>query len=442
VIGRRRWFAWGAVTYLLIMVAVSIGLSSLYRSSRDRLDTALGERLTAVAITATYLADGDSVAVWSLDPTPTLGFRWLASRLQQIRLENDLASITLCDPDQQVLISTSEHLARGEYNVFSQLNRQALALARGGFPAASPLYRTGEIYQKSAHAPVFAADGTIAGILTVEGNAEFFDSLATLRTGAVATLVTVLLFLSVLGLVLLQLNRARERYRASAHRQENLAAMGRMTAGIAHEIRNPLGIIRGAGQHLQRRLGEAGIEDDVCRFIPEEVDRLDQILSGYLAFGTDSPVPDEPCDLARIVRRCVQLLSDELAAARVEVEVAEPLPDAEIMGDPRRLQQVLINLLLNARDAMPAGGRIELALTVTAHQFTLTVADNGSGLTGQDPDKLFEPFATTKEKGSGLGLALSRNIVEDHGGTLRLRECPGRRGAEARIELPRRETNA
>jgi two-component system sensor histidine kinase HydH len=209
--------------------------------------------------------------------------------------------------------------------------------------------------------------------------------------------------------------------------------MGRMTAGIAHEIRNPLGIIRGAGEHLARLLADRGIEDEVVSFIPEEVDRLDRILAGYLAFGTDALGELEDVDLASVVRRTVRLVAPDLA-----VDVTEPLPAAPCRGDPRRLQQVLLNLLLNARDAMPAGGRVTVGLSSAGGRHRVTVADEGTGLQGAARDRAFEPFWTSKDKGGGLGLAVSRRIAREHGGDLTLADRADASGCVATLELPAR----
>jgi len=212
--------------------------------------------------------------------------------------------------------------------------------------------------------------------------------------------------------------------------------MGRMTAGIAHEIRNPLGIIRGAGQHLTQRLQEAGIEDEVAGFITTEVDRLDRILTGYLAFGSEAEVEAEDFDLATVVHRSVGLLAEDMQAGGITLGVAEPLAASPLRGDPLRLRQVLLNLLLNARDAMPEGGAVEVGLVREGRDYVLTVSDEGSGLQGLDPGKVFAPFWTSKEKGSGLGLALSRQIVESFGGRLELGERLDRQGAVATLRLP------
>jgi len=435
---RRRWLIWAAGAYVGILVVVTGGLWLLYRGARDHLDEALGLRLLAVANTAVQLVDGDRLGDWAFAGEESTDLLWLTSRCEQIRRENDLAELTLCDADGFVIISTTARLDRGETNVYWDLDRPAVELAREGFPAVSHLYRAGPLYQKSAHAPVFDRRGEVVGVLTVEGNADFFGALAALRRGAVLTIASVFVFLALLGLLLLRSQRALEQTRAQLLRQENLAAMGRMTAGIAHEIRNPLGIIRGAGEHLQRILRDRGLEDEVAAFIPAEVDRLDRILAGYLALGTDREGEPEDLDLGALVRRTARLVADELARAQVSLAITDPLPLAPVRGDPRRLQQVLLNLLLNARDAMPAGGRIDVALRGDGDRLQLTVLDTGGGLRDIDPEQAFEAFRTTKDKGSGLGLAVSRRIARAHGGDLSLADRTDGHGCQATLTLPRR----
>lgn len=434
--GRARWLLGGLAAYLAILVAVAAGFGWLQRAARARLDDALGDRLTAVAATAAFLVDGDSLRVWAAEPGESLDELWLRSRLVQIRRDNDLAEVALCTPDGRVLISAAERLGRGEDNVFWDLDRTAVQVAQAGFPAASRLYRTAGVYQKSAHAPVRDAMGGVAGILSVEGDADFFGALAALRRGALAAEAAVMLFLTAMGVQLWRLQAGMARARAAAWRAEELAAMGRMTAAIAHEIRNPLGIIRGAAQHLAARLAEAGVTDELAGLIPGEVDRLDRILSGYLTFGKGAEAPPTAIDLDQLARRTARLVAAELARTGVQLalELAPGLPPA--WGDPHRLQQALLNLLLNARDAMPDGGLVTLRLAGDGAALTLTVLDEGRGLAGAAAEPLFAPFRTTKEKGSGLGLAIARQVAVAHGGTVTLRDRGDRRGAVAELRLP------
>ncbi len=434
--GRRRWMLWAVGAYAGILVVVVAGLLLLYRGARDRLDDALGMRLQGVATTAAQLVDGDRIVDWSFDPVSSTDLLWLTSRLEVIHRDNDLAEIALCDTAAFVLVSTSKRVAWGDQNVFWDTDRGAVDVASKGFPAVSRLYRSGRLFQKSAHAPIVDRHGNVVAVLTVEGNADFFDALATLRQGALATSAAVLVFLAVMGWVLWRIHRSLERAREDLARQEKLAAMGRMTAGIAHEIRNPLGIIRGAGQHLQRLLRDHGIEDETAAFIPEEVDRLDRILTGYLDFGADSDGKTETFDLPPLIRRTVQLLDAELGETGVTVEIETPSCATPCVGDPRRLQQVLMNLLLNARDAMPGGGEISMAVTAPGETLQVSVSDRGAGLGDTPVEKLFEPFWTSKTQGSGLGLAVSRQIVREHGGELTLADRTDGPGCVAVITLP------
>jgi signal transduction histidine kinase len=447
--GGRRWFLWAALVYAVIITAVSFGLFNLYAGSRAILDEALGQRLLGVAGSLAELSDGEKIFYATIgDTTAAYYLETLAEQCERIRLQENLAeitftAITLTDElDENVLFSTSVSLEAGGRNDFWELDPEAVTQAALGTPAATRLYRlggAGGTMQKSAHAPIFyyfEDTRDVVAIVTVSGNPDFFIALNLLRNGAFVTAAIVLVILVIMGIFLFQINRSLERYRASIMRQENLATMGRMTAGIAHEIRNPLGIIRGAGEHLQKVLVSAGIEDEVADFIPEEVDRLDHILTGYLAFGSDKEAVRETFDLGGSVRRSVELVAAELKDAGIVVDMEGDFPAAPVRGDPRRLQQVLLNLLINARDAMPGGGRIEIVLTTTGGSATITVTDAGTGLGSVDRARLFEPFWTSKEKGSGLGLAMSRRIIEDMGGTINLEDRPRAAGARAEVMIP------
>ncbi|MEN8008177.1 MAG: ATP-binding protein [Candidatus Krumholzibacteriota bacterium] len=448
--GGRRWFLWAALAYAVIIAAVTFGLFNLYDGSRTILDEALGQRLLGVAGSLAEMSDGERIFYATIGDSSAIYYlETLAEQWERIRRQENLAEITLtgiapADPlDEKVLFSTSASLEAGGRNDFWELDRAAVAQAALGEPSATQLYQLGGpggTLQKSAHVPVFnyfEDSRDVVAIVTVSGNPDFFAALGALRGGAFLTAAAVLLILVLMGIFLFQINRSLERYRASIMRQENLAAMGRMTAGIAHEIRNPLGIIRGAGEHLKRVLESAGLQDEVVDFIPEEVDRLDQILTGYLAFGSDKEAVVETFDLGRSVRRSVGLLAADLEVADIRVDMANDLPPAPVRGDPRRFQQVLLNLLINAKDAMPEGGTLDISLMSVGASVVLAVSDTGTGL-GQVPNgRLFEPFWTSKEKGSGLGLAMSRRIIEDMGGTIALEDRHSPRGARAEVVLPR-----
>jgi len=442
----RRPLLIAGLACLAMAATVIAGLVHLHDTSRERLDEALGDRLLAVARGLALTTDPATVFAYALaDSAAKAWADSLAGIHETVARVDGLAEITFTDPDGRVLFSTAANLPAGAPNDWWALDRAAVEVALAGGAAASRLYRLGTVYQKSAHAAVvlsdpwldnsWLGDGVVVAVVTVSGSPDFFDSLAALRRGAWLTGGTVIAVLVLMMALLYRMAVSVDRYRATLLRQENLAAMGRMTAGIAHEIRNPLGIIRGAGEHLARVLDDADIEDEVAGYVTEEVDRLDRILAGYLAFGRDAEAVDEVFALGETAARSVLLARELLAVNDVTAALTGEWPPAAVRGDPRRLQQVLLNLLLNARDAMPQGGQVALELVVTKGRSRLTVTDEGGGL-ADAPERLFAPFRTTKEQGSGLGLSLSRRIVEDMGGTLDLADRQGDPGAVATLELP------
>lgn len=443
---RRHWFVWASLAYAVIIAVVSFALVNLYNVSRDRLDQAMGERLLAVAVSLATTTNGKLIPVQG--GSSTLSYLdILEEDFEILSGQQDLAEISLNYPDGTVLFSTDRSLEKGQPNDFWELDRHSADLASSGEATTTGLYFHGDNYQKSAYAPIHVFDMEFGGefvvaVVTVRGNAKFFDSLAQLKNGALLTGAAVLIILILMGLFLHRISLSFDRYQDSIRRQENLAAMGRMTAGIAHEIRNPLSIIKGAGQHLQRILAQAEIEDPVADFIPEEVDRLDHILTGYLSFGAQKDGPVEAFDPGLCLRRSVAIVRDEMALTNVTIILPEMISPVLVMGDSLRLQQVVLNLLINARDAMPEGGEIQIRLVSVNDEVMVAIADCGCGLAGTDMSRLFEPFWTNKEKGSGLGLAMSRRIIEDMSGTLNLRERPDCRGAVAEITLPLHRENS
>ena len=223
-----------------------------------------------------------------------------------------------------------------------------------------------------------------------------------------------------------------------AQAAERLASIGVLVAGLAHEIGTPMGVIQGHAKLLQPHVQG---EDAQWRLqtIQEQIARISRIIESLLGMARPSRPQRIPVALAPLVENTVAFVPEKLARRRIEtrLDLAER---PSVPGDPERLQQVLLNLLLNAADVMPDGGELCVSLAETDDgEADLRVADTGPGIEG-DPARVFDPFVTTKEagEGHGLGLAVAHGIVTEHGGLIDVSQSD-ETGTEFRILLPIRE---
>jgi two-component system sensor histidine kinase HydH len=227
--------------------------------------------------------------------------------------------------------------------------------------------------------------------------------------------------------------------------RDRLAALGQMAAGLAHEIRNPLGSIKGAAQYLQPL--ESQKSDDSTRefldIIVEEVDRLNKIVSQFLDYARPYRGDPSPLDANDVVRKTIYLIEKERSSSSIEItmNLHDGLP--QVRADAQQLRQVFLNLTINALDAMPQGGRLQVSTSLrrstrrgaAAAFLEIRFRDDGIGIPPADLRNLFIPFFTTKEKGTGLGLPISQRIIENHGGTIEVRSQPGS-GSTFTVLLP------
>jgi two-component system sensor histidine kinase HydH len=222
---------------------------------------------------------------------------------------------------------------------------------------------------------------------------------------------------------------------AEVRRTERLAALGRLVAGMAHEIRNPLNSISGYSQHLKGKFGSDTSEGKALDVIVKEVDRLNRVITELLDFSRPQDPELEPLDLSETVRSTLALIARE--AASQGVTIVEDLPDKRVMvmGHADTLKQLLLNLSLNALQAMPDGGVLNLQAGIHGKLPFLKVSDTGPGIPLEKQESIFEPFYTTRESGTGLGLAIVHRIVLDHEAEIRVESSPGS-GAAFIVRFP------
>ncbi|HEC2073653.1 TPA: two-component system sensor histidine kinase ZraS [Klebsiella oxytoca] len=230
--------------------------------------------------------------------------------------------------------------------------------------------------------------------------------------------------------------RSRKQLQEATARKEKLLALGHLAAGVAHEIRNPLSSIKGLARYFAERTPADGEAHQLALVMAREADRLNRVVSELLELVRPAHLKYQSVDLNEVITHSLQLVSQDAASRAISLKfIAQPAL-CRIQADPDRLKQVLLNLYLNAIHVIGRDGVITVAVRECGDgRVKVSVADSGKGMTAEQLQAIFTPYFTTKADGTGLGLAVVQNIVEQHGGTIDAESTPGK-GALFTLYLP------
>jgi two-component system sensor histidine kinase HydH len=223
-------------------------------------------------------------------------------------------------------------------------------------------------------------------------------------------------------------------------RAERLSALGELSAALAHEVRNPLGSIRGAAEILMDDSRPGDRKYEFCEILVKESERLNRVVEEFLRLARPQPAETRSCDIVEELRTIVVLLMADAKRRGLSLEfTSDRLP--QVKCDPEKLRQAFLNIILNGLQATPEGGTVIITTDHTeatgdnAASVVINFTDSGPGIGSEILDRVFEPFFTTKDGGTGLGLAITRKIIESHGGQITITSTPGC-GANFQVILP------
>lgn len=355
-------------------------------------------------------------------------------QLATLRASTDVVSATVLDSARITLVDA---LARdnleGLPSELDSLAGPALERAFAGHAAVSSPFPRGRTILRAAFAPI-AEGGRVRGVVAIEAEASYLGVLNDLRNTLSAIALVSLLAIAVLAMLFVRLAGSAARLERRLSRSENLVAMGRLTATLAHEIKNPLAIIRGSAQRLGKLEPEA---QRMAQFVIEEIDRLTSTVTRYLQFARSEEPTGQAGDALATLGATLDLLEGEFAARRVVLERPVPAPSGvRVALDNESLKQVYLNLILNALEAVPEGGHVRVSVTERGDRIEIAIRDDGPGMDREMLKKVGSPFHTTKARGSGLGLFLTRRLVASAGGKLEIESEPGR-GTTCIVRLTR-----
>jgi len=216
--------------------------------------------------------------------------------------------------------------------------------------------------------------------------------------------------------------------RREVERSQRLASVGRLAAGVAHEIRNPLSSIKGFATYFKQRYQNVPEDQQTAGIMIQEVDRLNRVVSQLLEFARPVTVSPKPTSFKTLLEDSLKLIERQAKDKHITVNIRNSTPIDEVKIDPDRINQVLLNLYLNAIDAMEPGGQLKIDVTGSGENngLKIRVSDTGHGISHEDLSRIFDPYFTTKTSGTGLGLAIAHNIIEAMGGAVEVDSKPGK----------------
>ncbi len=434
----KRYLAIVLFTALLIML-VNLSWWAYYAKTEKALEHSLSRRLVTIAQSAAVAVDARRVEdLLAGSQSAAIQVDALLWRLCRVDSVGEMFVLS----DNYRMLATSSPEPDSVYYL-DELNGpyiDSVLFRTSDHPVTTPSYKSGSLYLKSAFAPLTDSSGMVAAVLGVEASVDYFDSLSDLRRDLYYATGLSLAGGIILGLLFLLLQRGLSRAEQQLYLGETQRHLGRMVAVVAHEVRNPLMIIRASAERLARKY-----QADEAAYIVEETDRLNGIVSGYLDFARAegsllAGEQPEPFDVAELVQSVKKHFLHRYAGVQVEWIEAGPTPAIEITGYRRSLRQVLLNLLLNGAEACQGAGK-PIAVGVKLRDFSasveMSVVDRGPGISKKELKKLFTPFYTTKQTGSGLGLYLTRRLITEMGGAMEIQSSPGQ-ATELVIHLPKR----
>jgi two-component system sensor histidine kinase HydH len=310
-----------------------------------------------------------------------------------------------------------------------------------GFPQDSRLITFAPL---RAEQPLSRISGPVLGVVEIvqdltQDYKEIFDfQIRVVITASVVmgVLFLVLLFVVKRGEGIIE-KRAQERLRLieRLNRAEHLSTLGEMVAGISHEIRNPLGIIKSSSELLKKKMAKFDPSNTIPNIIIEESIRLNNIITDFLNFAKPKSPNLTACSIEDILEKNITFLASQIKQEgyTIEKHYDENLP--EIAADADMLYQAFLNILINAMQAMPGGGIIHVNIHSADHSVTIVIEDEGEGVPEDLLEKIWDPFFTTKAKGTGLGLGIVKNIIESHEGSVSITNQPDA-GSRVAIVLP------
>jgi signal transduction histidine kinase len=352
------------------------------------------------------------------------------NRLFEIKERNNLQDIYILSPTLEILVDLLPDYQNSELSERSP-DKKLVRKALDGETTTGDLQTLGDQKFLTAMTPLIDSDNMITGILIVEVRAEFFEMLDQFDRGVlIFSFLNAILILGVAYFLFRSIKRVFM-LQNLVKNQEHLVRLGEMAASVAHELRNPLGIMKGANSLIQKKYGSKN--DELFTYIPAELNRLNKLIEDFLAFARSRDVSMQPVNLKELMTK-LQVGFSEYNNIKFDLKFSEDFPLLNTDGDT--LEQILLNIIKNSVQACLQKGKIDIKCEqIPKNWIKIHITDDGSGIPVENIDRIFDPFFTTRDEGSGLGLAISKRLTDQLNGEIFVTSTSGE-GTTVTISLP------
>jgi signal transduction histidine kinase len=339
--------------------------------------------------------------------------------LYDIKINNELENIVLTDLTGRLLIDFRLNYTIGDTLFTFPLRLDLLNRAAIGETPEPFLTKFTDQYFLSAYLPIFNNFEEPVGVLIIDAPLKFFSTLRRFELGTVYIGLTGLVILFIFSVIIIIATKRLFSVEDQMKENERLAQLGQMAASVAHEIRNPLSIMKGTADVLKKKYKD--INDEMFSYIPDEIDRLNSLVDDFLQFARQRVLNLQKINLNEIF----QEFSAQIKDPRIIIHSEQALP--AIKADRNALKQVLLNLINNATDEIDSEGHVEIGAhrqNPKSSRLEIKISDTGKGISTEELTQVFNPFYSTKASGSGLGLAISKQLVEQMSGQISIKSEP------------------
>ncbi|OQX95838.1 hypothetical protein B6I21_03385 [candidate division KSB1 bacterium 4572_119] len=425
---KRKFYARSLVIFTVLML-LAFNLSSwlFFNQLDDYLERELEKRLNSIAVLTASKIESDFLEDLTSGEGGRVSILLLKSELTDLIYYHELQSAFIIDPNNVILIDGQNKFPEGQILTYLDQDSSAIEQAWSGTTTSSPIHFLEGNKFKTIFVPLKNDFYEVSALLVLEASADFFELLERFKqgliVGGVVSLGLIFIFTFFISWMITLLIRTHDSMQQSA----KLAAMGRMAASMAHEIRNPLGIIKGTSDVLKEKYAAESESEELFDYISAEVQRLNLLINNFLSFSREPKLNLKSSNLLQVIEKAVAAIEREDHEKKITIKIISTAALEPFNFDENAIQQVLFNLLINAQQAFESKGEIIIQIgrkTVKGKKYgRVSIADNGPGIDG-DISQIFEPFYSTKSKGSGLGLAICKQIIEKHGGWIDAESAP------------------